>query len=68
MLVLDDSHPNLAGLASQHVLNSWIFAGNDNLVRDVYVGGKQVVSNGRHIAQTEIQHAYVDCMRSLRAL
>ncbi|MBC3883873.1 formimidoylglutamate deiminase [Undibacterium griseum] len=67
-VILDDAHPNLAGLPVQHVLNSWIFAGNDNLVRDVYVGGQQVVSNGRHLAQTEIQQAYADCMRSLRAL
>ena len=68
MLILDDQHPNLAGLASSAVLNTWIFAGNDNLVRDVYVAGKRIVQEGRHIAQTEIQQAYVECMRRLRAL
>jgi len=68
MLILDDHHPNLAGLTSNAVLNTWLFAGNDNLVRDVYVAGKRIVQDGRHVAQTEIQQAYVDCMRNLRAL
>lgn len=68
MVILDEQHPNLAGLDSSDVLNTWIFAGNDNLVRDVYVGGRQVVEQGRHILQTDIQAAYVDCMRRLRAL
>src|SRR5450830_1734390 len=68
MLILDDHRPNLAGLTSNAVLNTWLFAGNDNLVRDVYVAGKRIVQDGRHVAQTEIQQAYVDCMRNLRAL
>lgn len=68
LLVLDDEHPNLAGLPASEVLNSWIFAGNDTLVRDVYVGGKQVVQHGRHCQQTQIQSAYLNCMRELRAL
>ena len=65
-LILDDAHPNLAGLPAQDVFNTWMFAGNDNLVRDVVVGGKTLVQQGRHIAQDEIQRAYVDCMRVLR--
>ncbi|WP_423680579.1 formimidoylglutamate deiminase [Undibacterium sp. WLHG33] len=67
-VVLDDAHPNLAGLPSRDVLNTWIFAGNDTLVRDVYVGGKQVVSNGRHCQQAQIENAYINCMRELRKL
>ena len=67
-LLLDEHHPNLAGLPSKAVLNTWMFAGNDNLVKDVYVAGKRVVHNGQHSAQAEIQQAYVECMRSLRAL
>ncbi|MBC3871630.1 formimidoylglutamate deiminase [Undibacterium oligocarboniphilum] len=67
-VILDDTHPHLAGLPVQHVLNSWIFAGNDNLVRDVYVGGQQVVSNGRHCQQAQIQNVYLNCMRELRQL
>lgn len=68
LVILDEQHPNLAGIESSNLLNTWIFAGNDNLVRDVYTGGRQVIENGRHIQQTEIQSAYINCMRDLRAL
>jgi formimidoylglutamate deiminase len=68
MLVLDEQHPNLQDLPAAEVLNTWIFAGNDNLVRDVYVGGKQVVHAGRHVDQERIQSEYVACMRELRRL
>ncbi|MBC3809670.1 hypothetical protein H8K52_20245 [Undibacterium seohonense] len=68
MLVLDEQHPNLQDLPAVEVLNTWIFAGNDNLVRDVYVGGKQVVQAGQHVDQMRIQSEYVACMRELRRL
>ena len=67
-LLLDDQHPNLQDLPAAEVLNTWIFSGNDNLVRDVYVGGKQVVQAGKHIEQERIQREYVACMRELRSL
>jgi len=59
MLVLDHDAPNLHGLACQDVLNTWIFAGNDNLVKDVYVAGRQVVQNGRHRQQEQIEKSSV---------
>ncbi|WP_394781202.1 formimidoylglutamate deiminase [Undibacterium sp.] len=68
MLVLDDRHPNLSGLPVEDVLNTWIFTGNDNLVRDVYVGGQQLVENGRHKNQDAIAADYAVTMAALRAL
>jgi formimidoylglutamate deiminase len=38
LLVLDDAHPNLDGVAEHEVLGRFLFCGNDNLVRDVLVG------------------------------
>jgi formimidoylglutamate deiminase len=67
-LILDDQHPNLQGLPAQDLLNTWIFAGNDNLVRDVIVGGHRVVHNGKHVEQERITREYVACMRELRGL
>ena len=67
-LVLDDQHPNLQDLPVVDLLNTWIFSGNDNLLRDVYVGGKQVVQAGKHVDQERIQAEYVACMRELRSL
>jgi formimidoylglutamate deiminase len=67
-LVLDADHPNLAGVASADVINSWIFSGNDNLVRDVVVGGQLRVKEGRHVRQTDIQARFKHTMNQLRAL
>jgi formimidoylglutamate deiminase len=68
ILIFDDQHPNLQELPIQDLLNTVIFASNDNLIRDVYVGGKLVVQNARHRDQHKIQTAYTTCMRQLRQL
>lgn len=68
MVVLDDQHPNLLGLPVDQVLSAWIFAGNENMVRDVYVGGDQVVNAGRHRDQEAIADVYARCMQQLRQL
>ncbi|MCU6435713.1 formimidoylglutamate deiminase [Undibacterium sp. Jales W-56] len=68
ILVLDAQHPNLQGLPAADLLNTWIFAGNDNLVRDVLVGGRLVVQQGRHVAQDAIQRDFVACMQVLRGV
>ncbi|WP_395007716.1 formimidoylglutamate deiminase [Undibacterium sp.] len=67
-IVFDDQHPNLQGLGVADVLSSVVFTGNDNLIRDVYVGGQQVVTAGRHREQVQINANYVACMQQLRQL
>jgi len=67
-LVLDANHPNLSGIASADVLNSLIFSGNDNLVRDVLVGGQWQVKNGRHVHQVAIEERFKKTMQQLRTL
>jgi len=66
LLVLDDAHPNLAGAATGEVLGRFIFAGNDNLVRDVFVGGRRVVEQGRHAQQDAIARRYLAVLAQLR--
>ncbi|MFZ6801773.1 formimidoylglutamate deiminase [Undibacterium sp. Di24W] len=67
-IIFDDQHPNLQNLDVADVLGSVVFTGNDNLIRDVYVGGQQVVAAGRHREQAQINANYVACMRQLRQL
>ena len=67
LIVLDDAHPNLDGMAPNDVLGSFIFCGNDNLVRDVLVGGQWVVRAGRHRAQDAIAQRYKRVLAELRA-
>jgi formimidoylglutamate deiminase len=68
LLVLDSAHPNLFGLPPADVLNALVFCGNDNLVRDVLVGGRWVVLDGNHIAQAAIAQRYMHTILELRTL
>lgn len=67
-IIFDDQHPNLQNIDVADVLSSVVFTGNDNLIRDVYVGGQQVVEAGRHREQAQINANYVRCMQQLRQL
>lgn len=67
-LILDDAHPNLQNVSSEEILSQLIFSGNDNLIRDVYVGGKQKVAQGRHLEHEKINEDFVSCMQFLRQL
>ncbi|MDH3690946.1 MAG: formimidoylglutamate deiminase [Gammaproteobacteria bacterium] len=54
MIVVENDHPILYGRHKDALLDSWIFSGNENLVRDVYTGGRLVVKDGRHINEEHI--------------
>ncbi len=58
LIVLDGEHPRLYGRRGDELLDSWIFSGNETLVRDVYVGGKKVIDAGHHAREDEIARAY----------
>ncbi len=66
VLVLDDAHVNLDGVEPADVLGRFLLSGNDNLVRDVLVGGEWVVKNGRHFNQDSIAHRYKLALHELR--
>ncbi len=68
LLVLNADHPNLSGISSTELINNWLFSGNDNLVRDVLVGGKWQVKEGRHLHQADIEQRFKKAMGELRAL
>ncbi len=65
LLVLDDQHPRLYGRKQDDLLDSWIFSGNQNLVKDVYVGGKKVITNGFHADQESIAVNYRNTLDQL---
>lgn len=46
IVVLDRNAPTIAGRAGDAALDSWLFAGNRNPVRDVMAGGRWVVLDG----------------------
>ncbi len=66
LIVPDDGHPNLHALALDEVLGSLIFSGNDNLVRDVMVGGRWLVRAGQHVAQQAIAERFKQTLSELQ--
>lgn len=64
-VVLDAEVPALAGARGEDVVDRWIFAGNRPMVRDVLVGGRQVVADGRHFDRDAIAAEFAMTMRAL---
>ena len=58
LVALDTNHPRLYGRKHDDIVDSWIFSGNQNLVRDVYVGGDKVIADGHHADETAIARDY----------
>ncbi len=66
LVVLDADHPTLLGREGSAVLDSWVFSGAENPVKDVMVAGRWVVENGRHRREREIEDAYAKVVERLR--
>lgn len=67
LLALDGEHPDLAGRTSDTLLDSWIFAGDDRMVCDVWSAGRHMVSAGRHRQREAITAAYRRAISGLTA-
>ena len=65
IVTLDASHPLLAGKTDDAILDTYVFAGNANLVRDVMVGGRWVVRDGRHRDEEAVGRDFVRTMERL---
>ena len=55
------------GREGDALLDSYIFSGNRNVVRDVMVGGRWVVEQGRHAEDEAIGADYAAAVRRLTA-
>ena len=67
LLVLDENLPALSGKSGDVLLDAMIFAGNENPIRDVMVGGRWVVREGRHGEEAEIIQRYRVALAELTA-
>ncbi len=66
LTALDAGHIDLVDQGGDIVLDCWVFAGSDAMVRDVWSAGRHVVQGGRHHARDRIEADYVRAMRPLR--
>jgi formimidoylglutamate deiminase len=64
-VVLDAVHPDLAGRSGDQVANTAIFSGSTRLVRDVMVGGRWQVREGRHLLEERASGDYAKAIREL---
>ena len=51
---VDLNDPSIAGSTAEDLLSSVVFSLSRTAVKDVFVGGKQIVSDGQHFHQEEI--------------
>jgi formimidoylglutamate deiminase len=65
-VILDQDHPTLVGRNGDQRLDSWLFCGDSRLVREVYVGGRCVVAEGRALARAVVDDKYKTAMLGLR--
>ncbi len=66
LVALNGDATDFIGRQGDSILDTWIFAGTDAQVRDVWAAGRHVVQNGQHIARAAITHAYRNTMMRLR--
>jgi formimidoylglutamate deiminase len=68
---LNEKHPALvnalASRASDALLDAWVFASSGDVVDCVWVAGKKVVSQGRHVAREPIARRFVEVMKELHS-
>ncbi len=65
IIALDPDHPVLVGRSGDRLLDSWLFSGDRTCVESVWVAGRKVVSEGRHVARTAIAPRFAAAMRRL---
>jgi formimidoylglutamate deiminase len=65
LIALDGEHVNLVGRSGDVILDSFVFAGDDQMVRDVWSAGRHMVTNGRHVHRAAIVAAYRAAMSDL---
>ena len=65
IVAIDGDHLALCGLKGDQLLDGWIFAADDGLVRDLWSAGRHCVKQGRHVARQSVERAYRATMADL---
>jgi formimidoylglutamate deiminase len=64
-MVLDHNHPFMAASKTEDILNRWLFACNENLIRHVYVAGNAVISDFKHESQQQSNTEFTELLKRL---
>ena len=66
LMALDGAAVDLIGRTGDTILDTYVFAGDDRMVRDVWSAGRHVGTEGRHIAHDTITGRYRKVMEQLK--
>jgi len=66
IVVLDQNSPLFAGRNDDEIIDTFVFASSGNAVRDVMVGGRWLVQDGRHYAETALAAGFKRAMQNVR--
>ena len=66
LVALDGEAADLAGKEGDALLDSFVFAGGDRLVTDVWSAGRHVVTEGRHVRRDAITRRYIGTIGRLK--
>ena len=58
LVALDGAATDFVGRQGDTLLDTWIFAGKDPVIRDVWAAGRHMVRDGSHIENRNISDAY----------
>lgn len=64
-MLLDDSHPFIAASQTPDLINRWLFACNENVVKDVFVAGRPVITNFRHRLEDSSRQAFTQVIKKV---
>jgi formiminoglutamate deiminase len=67
LVAIDRGDPALVALSDAELLDGWIFAADDRVVREVWSAGRHVVRDGRHLARDAVEARYRRVMADLLA-
>ena len=66
LMALDGAAVDLQGRSGDALLDSYVFAGDDRMVREVWAAGRHLVRDGRHVDRDAIRRDYLRVMAALR--
>ena len=67
LVTLNTDHPHFANCVDDQILDAWIMGGAKSAINDVFVAGRHLVREGRHIFRDEMLSRFRDAMLAVRS-
>ncbi len=67
LIELDTDHSLLQGRTPDRLLDTWVFAGNEDMIRSVWVAGQCVITGGHHADEEKLEAAFRKTMQGILA-